>query len=250
MEGLKVSLFATCLVNVFYPNVGKSTYELLTDNGCEVDVPLAQTCCGQPAFNSGYKNETKEAAIHLIKTFNHAEYVVTPSGSCATMLHEYPHLFKDDLNMHEQAIALKNKTYELTDFLVNVLKVTDLGVEFPAKATYHSSCHMTRLLGVKDSPHELLSNVKGLEMIDLPGKETCCGFGGTFSVKMKEISKEMVSEKVQHVEETGANVLIGSDCGCLMNIGGRISHLNKDIKVMHISELLTHQKKGVGASGN
>lgn len=223
---------------MFYVNAGKASVELLERFGCEVDFPKTQTCCGQPAYNSGYHENTKAAAKNMINAFEHATYVVCPSGSCAFMLHEYVALFNDEAEWQEKAKRLKDKTYELTQFLTEVLLIEDTGSEFHAKATYHTSCHMTRLLKVREAPLKLLGNVKGLEMIDLPNRHDCCGFGGTFSIKMPKISEQMVDEKVMHVEETEAEVLIGADGGCLMNIGGRISRKNKPIKVMHIAEIL------------
>ncbi|KGA98033.1 Fe-S oxidoreductase [Alkalihalobacillus alcalophilus ATCC 27647 = CGMCC 1.3604] len=235
---MKVSLFVTCLSDIFYTEVGKDVVEVLERLGCEIDFPRQQTCCGQPAYNSGYHKETREVAKNMIKAFEHADYVVSPSGSCAAMLHEYPHLFKDDHEWKEKAEKLANKTFEFTQFIVDVLKVEDVGAKLPVKATYHTSCHMTRLLGVKDAPMTLLQNVDGLEFTSLPNKENCCGFGGTFSVKMVPISEQMVNEKVAHVESTKAEVLIGADCGCLMNIGGRIDRQGKPIKTMHIAQVL------------
>lgn len=243
VSGLKVSLFITCLADVFYPNVGKDVVEVLERQGCTVDFPASQTCCGQPAFNSGYHKETKEVAKKMIRAFEHSEYVVAPSGSCAAMLHEYPHLFKDDSGVWlKRAEELAAKTYEFTQFLVDVLGVEGVGAACEAKATFHSSCHMTRLLGVKNAPMKLLKQVEGLDYTELPGRETCCGFGGTFSVKMKPISEQMVDEKIAHIEETGSNVLIGADCGCLMNISGRLERLGKPVQVKHIAEILNQQK--------
>jgi len=238
MDEMKVTLFATCLVDMFKSDVGKATVELLERLGCEIDFPESQVCCGQPTYNSGYVEEAKPAMKQMIDTFQHAEYVVSPSGSCAYMFHEYQHIFKDDPVYGPKAQELAAKTYELTEFIVDVLKIEDVGATFPGKVTYHTSCHMTRLLGVREAPITLLKNVKGLEYIELPGKENCCGFGGTFSVKMGQISEQMVNEKVQHVEETGADYLIGADASCLMNIGGRITRQGKPIKVMHIAEVL------------
>jgi L-lactate dehydrogenase complex protein LldE len=235
---MRVTLFATCLVDMFQGNVGKATVEVLERLGCEIDFPESQICCGQPAYNSGYLEETKPAMKKMITAFENAEYVVSPSGSCAFMFKEYPHVFKGDPIWEPKAQALADKTYELTQFIVDVLKVKDVGARLEGKATYHTSCHMTRLLGVVDAPIELLKHVKGLEYTELPGKENCCGFGGTFSVKMGNISEQMVDEKVQHVEETGAEYLIGADAGCLINIGGRIGREGKPIKVMHIAEVL------------
>ncbi|MFC0212945.1 (Fe-S)-binding protein [Paenibacillus chartarius] len=235
---MRVSLFVTCLVDMFQTNVGKSTVELLERLGCEVEFPESQVCCGQPAYNSGYVKDTIDVAKNMIRTFEHAEYVVTPSGSCATMFVEYPHLFEGDPEWKKRAEALANKTYELTQFIVEVLKVTDVGAKLPGKATYHTSCHMTRLLGVKDAPFALLNQVKGLEVVPLPNAQNCCGFGGTFSVKMTPISEQMVDEKVECVMKTDADYLIGADCGCLLNIGGRSERLGKNVKVMHIAEVL------------
>lgn len=235
---MKVTLFATCLVDMFQSSVGKATVELLERLGCEIDFPESQVCCGQPSYNSGYVKESKEAFKRMIDTFSDAEYVVSPSGSCAYMFHEYPEIFKGDPVWEPKAKKLAEKTFELTQFIVDVLKVEDVGARFEGTVTYHTSCHMTRLLGVKKAPMTLLKHVKGLKFTELPGKEQCCGFGGTFSVKMAQISEQMVDEKVRHVEETGAEYLIGADAGCLMNIGGRIERKGKPIKVLHIAEVL------------
>lgn len=235
---MKVTLFATCLVDMFQGNVGKAVVEVLERLGCDIDFPEDQICCGQPAYNSGYVKESKNAMKKMITAFEHAEYVVSPSGSCAYMLKEYPAVFKGDPIWEPKAQTLAAKTYEFTEFIVNVLKIEDVGARLEGTATYHTSCHMTRLLGVTEAPLQLLKNVKGLHYVDLPGKDRCCGFGGTFSVKMGNISGEMVNEKVLNVEETGADILIGADAGCLLNIGGRIQRQGKPIKVMHIAEVL------------
>jgi L-lactate dehydrogenase complex protein LldE len=235
---VKVSLFVTCLVDMFYPNVGKATVELLNHLGCDVEFPEKQVCCGQPAYNSGYVREAKSAAKNMIQAFEHAEYIVTPSGSCATMFKEYPRLFQDDPKWKEGAEQLASKTYELTQFIVDVLRITDTGARLDGRATYHSSCHMTRLLGVKDAPFTLLSNVRGLQLEPLPQARNCCGFGGTFSVKMSPVSTEMVDEKVNNILQTKAGYLIGADCGCLMNIKGRLERLGHPVQVMHIAEVL------------
>ncbi|MDQ0272517.1 (Fe-S)-binding protein [Cytobacillus purgationiresistens] len=235
---MKVTLFATCLVDMFNSNAGKATVELLEKLGCEVDFPESQVCCGQPSYNSGYVKESKEAMKRMITTFSDSEYVICPSGSCAYMFHEYEHVFQGDAVWEPKAKALAERTYELTEFIVNVLGVEDVGARLEAKATFHTSCHMTRLLGVKEAPMKLLSHVKGLEFSELPNKSQCCGFGGTFSVKMGKISEQMVDEKVHHVNETESEILIGADAGCLMNIGGRIERVGAPVKVMHIAEVL------------
>lgn len=237
-DKMKVTLFATCLVDMFKGDVGRATVELLEHLGCEIEFPTTQVCCGQPSYNSGYVEQSKMTMQNMITAFENAEYIVTPSGSCAYMFKEYPHIFKGDLIWEERAINLANKTYELTEFIVNVLKVNDVGAKLHGKATYHTSCHMTRLLGVKTAPIQLLKHVEGLEYVELPGKERCCGFGGTFAVKMGNISGQMVDEKVNNIEEIDADILIGADAGCLINIGGRINRMGKPIRVMHIAEVL------------
>ncbi|UOQ44104.1 (Fe-S)-binding protein [Halobacillus salinarum] len=235
---MKVSIFITCVCDIISSDVGKNTVELLERFGCEVDFPELQTCCGQPAYNSGYEKKSKEAMIQMMKAFKDSEYVVAPSGSCVAMLHEYPHVFASEPEWKEAAEDLASKSYELTQFFVDVLEVVDVGSKFQGSATLHPSCHMTRLLGVRQAPQLMLEQVKGLELIELPLKEDCCGFGGTFAVKNAAISEEMVKEKACHVVETKADYLIGGDMGCLMNIGGRLSRDEQPVKVVHISEIL------------
>lgn len=239
---MKVSLFITCLVDMFYADAGKDMAEVLERQGCELSFPKGQVCCGQPAYNSGYVENSKSAMKNMIKTFEGAEYVVTPSGSCATMFKMYPEIFADDARWKDKAQELADKTYEFTEFLVDVLKVEDVGAKLTGKGTYHPSCHMTRLLGVKEPPKKLLAQVEGLEMIPLPNAHNCCGFGGTFSVKMGDISEQMVDEKVNSAMVTEADYLIGADCGCLMNIGGRAERTGKKIRVMHIAEVLNSRE--------
>jgi L-lactate dehydrogenase complex protein LldE len=246
---MKVSLFITCLADQLYPEVGESVVRILHRYGCEVDFPAAQTCCGQPAFNSGYQDEAREVARGLIRAFEHSEYVVSPSGSCTGMIHHYyPDLFKTEPEWQEKALALVSKTYEFSQFLVNVLGVKDTGAIFPHKVTYHPSCHAMRLLGVKTEPLELLSNVRGVEFVELPKKEDCCGFGGTFAVKMADMSEAMVCEKAAHVVSTGAEVLVGTDMGCLMNIGGRLNKEGQPVRVMHLAQVLEEGVKRDGSS--
>lgn len=235
---MKISLFATCLVDMFQSNVGKSTVELLERLGCTIDFPTGQTCCGQPAYNSGYVKASRNTIKNTIRVFEHAEYVVCPSGSCAYMLKEYQYLLKEEPAWQERAKNLAAKTYELTQFIVDVLKIEDVGAKLEGTATYHPSCHMTRLLQVQSPPLILLQNVKGLELIDMPLKENCCGFGGTFSVKMGKISEQMVDEKIASIESTGVHYLIGADSGCLMNIGGRMKRQQSLIETKHIAEIL------------
>ena len=236
---MRASLFITCITDSMFANVGISAVKVLEKLGIELDFPKRQTCCGQPAYNSGYHEETKSAAKHMIEVFKNSEYVIFLSGSCAGMVREtYIDLLKDDPEWQQKAIDLANRTYEFSEFLVKVLKVSDIGAELKAKATYHQSCHMTRQLKVIKEPLLLLNHVKGLEMIDLPLKEDCCGFGGTFSIKMPKISVAMVQEKTEHIEETDAEILIGSDMACLMNIKGRLSRNGQEIRTMHVAEVL------------
>ncbi|WP_181347102.1 (Fe-S)-binding protein [Thalassobacillus sp. CUG 92003] len=238
---MHVSLFITCVCDTFYPNVGKDTVEVLEDLGCEVDFPEQQTCCGQPAYNSGYVSDAKQGMKHMMDAFAQSNYVVGPSGSCVAMLREYAHIFKDDPEWKCKATELAEKTYELSEFIVDVLGVEDVAAVFPGTATYHSSCHMTRLLGIKEAPFTLLQHVKGLTMAPLPDAEDCCGFGGTFAVKNAAISEQMVQEKCAHVHETSADYLIGADMGCLMNIDGQLSRSDSPVEVLHIASVLNQR---------
>ncbi|RYL94781.1 (Fe-S)-binding protein [Sporolactobacillus sp. THM7-4] len=241
MNSLKVSLFTTCLGELFYVDVLKDVTEVLERLGCEIDVPEGQICCGQPAYNSGYASDAKKPAKQMIRAFENSKYIVCPSGSCATMFREYPKIFADDPEWKAKAERIAGRTYEFTQFIVNVLGVEDVGAEYHARATLHTSCHMTRLLGERQSHLKLLSHVKGLELVPLPNNYDCCGFGGTFSVKMAPISEQMVDEKIRHIEETQADVVIGADASCLMNIGGRMRRSGKKIKVLHIAQVLNSQ---------
>ncbi|MBC1921825.1 (Fe-S)-binding protein [Listeria grayi] len=235
---MKVSIFSTCLVDMMFPNVGIAMVECLERLGCETDFPESQVCCGQPTYNSGYMEDTRKTLINQLEAFKDSEYVVGPSGSCVGMMREYAEIFKDDPEYAEAAKKLSEKTYEFSQFIYRVLGKTNVGAKLAGKATYHRSCHMTRILGEREAPFELLKEVEGLEMIALPHVENCCGFGGTFSVKMPEISEQMVSEKVADIVETDAEILISADMGCLMNIGGKFNRLGKEIKIMHIAEVL------------
>ncbi|HTG68900.1 MAG TPA: (Fe-S)-binding protein [Candidatus Udaeobacter sp.] len=235
---MKVSLFITCLSDALYPRVGEAMVRLLAKYGVSLQFPTVQTCCGQPAFNSGYWKEARESAKTILDAFEDSDFVISPSGSCTGMIHHYPKLFEDDPVMLKRANRLQSKSYEFTQFLVQVLGVTDVGAAFPHKVTYHPSCHGSRILGVKDEPLALIQNVKGLELVPLPFAEECCGFGGTFAVKMADISGAMVTEKVDHVLETEAEVLVGLDMACLLNIAGNLRYRNEPVRVMHLAELL------------
>lgn len=235
---MKISLMVTCLSDALFPRVSEAMVRLFARYGVKLEFPDVQTCCGQPAYNSGYWDEARVSAKTLLDAFEDSDFVVSPSGSCAYMVHHYPDLFADDPVYLKKAEDLQKKTYEFTQFLVHVLGVTDLGAAFFGKVTYHPSCHGSRLLGVKNEPLKLLKQVRGLELVPLPLAEDCCGFGGTFAVKMADISGAMVTEKADHVLETEASVLVGLDMGCLMNIAGNLRHRGEKVRVMHIAELL------------
>ena len=235
---MKVSLFITCLSDALYPRVGEAMVRLLANYGVQLDFPTVQTCCGQPAFNSGYWEEARETAAIIIEAFEDCDFVISPSGSCTGMIHHYPKLFENYPIMLEKAVQLQAKSYEFSQFLVQVLGVTDVGATFPHKVTYHPSCHGSRLLGVKDEPIALMQNVRGMELVPLPFADDCCGFGGTFAVKMADISGAMVTEKTDHVLETEAEVLVGLDMACLMNIAGNLRYRDQPVRVMHLAELL------------
>jgi L-lactate dehydrogenase complex protein LldE len=247
---VRVSLFVTCLVDQLYPEVGLSTARLLRRLGCEVDAPRSQTCCGQPAFNSGYVGEAASVARSLVGSFERAEYVVSPSGSCCGMVrHFYPELFAKDPPARAAADAFVGKVFELSEFMVNVLKVVDVGAVFPHRVTYHPSCHGSRLLGVRDEPLTLLRSVRKIDFAPLPRAEDCCGFGGTFAVKMSDASGAMVDEKVDHVVETEAQYLVGTDMGCLMNIAGRMQMRGVRVKPIHLAQVLEQREDSPGVAG-
>jgi L-lactate dehydrogenase complex protein LldE len=236
---MKVSLFITCLVDQFFPEVGMSVVSVLRKLGVEVDFPSEQTCCGQPAFNSGFSSEARELAKRFIGIFENSEYVVAPSGSCTSMVKVfYPELFKDDPDWHKRAESLASRTYEFTEFLVNVLKVEDLGAAYQGKIALHQSCHLLRELNVRTEPECLLRSVKGIELVELERAEVCCGFGGLFSIKYPHISGSILQDKIDCVERSGADVVVASDAGCLMHIAGGLSRQSAAARTMHIAELL------------
>lgn len=235
---MKISLFVTCLSDVLFPQVAEAMARLLARHGVKLEFPEVQTCCGQPAYNSGYWEESRQSARTILDAFEDSDFVIAPSGSCTHMIHQYPGLFREDPVYWAKAKALHHKTYEFTQFMVQVLGVTDLGAQFPHKVTYHPSCHGSRLLGVKEEPMALLGSVRGLELVPLSYAEDCCGFGGTFAIKMADISGAMVTEKSDHVLETEAEVLVGLDMACLMNIAGNLRHRGEQVRVMHLAELL------------
>ena len=237
-----VGLFVTCLVDLFRPSVGFATVSLLEEAGFEVSVPNAQTCCGQPAYNSGDMPDTRAIAAQVIDAFEGFDYVVAPSGSCAAMIkHHYPSLFANDPAMIERADELAGRTYELISFLCDVAKVKNLDAHVDASVTYHDSCSGLRELGIKAQPRQLLASVKGVELTEMENSEICCGFGGTFCVKFGDISSEMVSKKITDIVASKADMVVAGDLGCLMNIAGKLKRDNIDIQVRHVAEVLAGQ---------
>ncbi len=236
---IRVGLFVTCLVDLFRPTVGFAAVKLLEDAGCTVEVPSAQTCCGQPAYNSGAKADAKDIARQVIAAFEGYDYVVAPSGSCAGMIREhYPELFADEPSMFQRVQHLAKRTYELVSFLTDVMGVERVAGQYQGKATYHDACSGLRELGVKEQPRRLLRGVEGLTLAELPGAEICCGFGGTFCIKYPEISDRMVTDKVADIAATGADTLLAGDMGCLLNMAGKLARLNKPVRVRHVAEVL------------
>ena len=235
----RVGLFVTCLVDLFRPSVGFATVKLLEEAGCLVEVPESQTCCGQPAFNSGDRKDTADIARAVIKTFTPYDYVVAPSGSCAGMIKaHYPELFAPGTPDRAAADALAEKTYEVVSFLVRVMKLEKVEARFDGTVTYHDSCSGLRELGVKAEPRKLLRTVEGLEIIELEDAEVCCGFGGTFCVKYPDISNVMVAKKTKKIAATKADLLLAGDMGCLMNMAGKLKREGSALKVRHVAEVL------------
>lgn len=236
---MKVSLFITCIVDQFFPQVGASMVQVLRRLGCEVDFPSEQTCCGQPAFNSGYQSEARDLAERFINIFDNSEYIVSPSGSCASMAKIfYPDLFKHDSANCERARSLASRTHEFTEFVVNVLGVEDVGARYQGKVALHQSCHLLRELNVRSEPLRLLKSVKGIELVELERADLCCGFGGLFSIKYPVISGGMLQEKIDTITRSRAELIVASDMGCLMHIDGGLSRQRLAVKTMHIAELL------------
>ncbi len=235
----RVGLFATCLVDLFRPSVGFSAAKLIEDAGCEVHVPMAQTCCGQPAYNSGDRKDTRALAIQVIELFEGYDYVVAPSGSCAAMLkHHYPEVFKGDVRWEERCRRFSDKVFELVSFLTDVMFVPKVDATFDGSVTYHDSCSGLRELGVEKQPRKLLATVEGLELKEMAGSDVCCGFGGTFCVKYSDISGTIVSKKTANITATGADMLLAGDMGCLMNMAGKLKREGSTVEVRHVAEVL------------
>ncbi|MEE9199138.1 MAG: (Fe-S)-binding protein [Dehalococcoidia bacterium] len=243
LREIRASIFITCLVDQIYPQVGEAMVTVLRQAGVALDFPAAQTCCGQPAFNSGFRRQARELAERFISIFDGDGYVVAPSGSCTSMVRVfYPELFKDDPQTLDKARALSSRLYEFSEFLVKVVGVEDVGASYHGAVTYHPSCHLLRELGVRSEPVELLKKVRGIELRELKDQEQCCGFGGTFSVKYPEISGAILQDKLDNIRESGALVLVSNDSGCLMHIAGGLTRQGLPVRAMHLAELLAQRE--------
>ena len=235
----RVGLFVTCLVDLYRPSVGFAAVKLLEQAGCRVEVPSAQTCCGQPAYNNGDDKHSRRLALQVLEAFEEFDYVVGPSGSCLGMIRcHYPELFAGDPAVLSRFEALSAKSYELIGFLVDVLGVDAVEAAYDGVVTYHDSCSSQRELGVKEQPRQLLAGVAGLSLSELEGSEVCCGFGGTFCVKYPEISGRMAADKVAAVVDTGADTLLAGDMGCLLNLAGKLRREGQTQRVYHVAEVL------------
>ena len=249
---MRVALFATCVNDALYPSTAIATVKLLERLGVQVDFPSAQTCCGQPQYNTGYRRATEPLVLRTARAFANHDYVVTPSGSCVAMVRDnYPrigakaHAEGRGHELSAAAAALAPRMYELTEFLVDVLAVTDVGAYFPHTVTYHPSCHGLRMLGLGDRPRRLLAEVKGMTLIELPAAEECCGFGGTFAVKNPDVSAAMAADKLRHAADTGADFLCGADNSCLLHLTGTLSRQGGPQRALHIAEILAHTQDDI-----
>ena len=237
---VKVQLFITCLGENFYSNVLKDMVKVLERLGVECEFPEGQTCCGQPFYNGGFQSQTVGLARNWLRVFGKTDgYIVAPSGSCAEFArHRYPEMFEPGTREHAMAVETATRTFEFTEFLTRVLHVTDVGARFPDKVTYHASCHTLRGIGLREEPKQLLRAVKDLELIALNEEETCCGFGGVFSVIYPEVSRAMMQAKVNHIEASGAEYVVVGEPGCLMNIAGGLAKVDARVKPLHLIQVL------------
>ena len=239
MSRPRVALFVTCLGDQFFPQVGESVVKVLRRLGVEVTFNPAQTCCGQPAFNTGYWDEARKVATGVLNLFDEADYVVCPSGSCTSMVRVfYPELFAADAERLRKCGHLRERLFEFSEFLVDVLKVQEVGASFPHRVTYHDSCHLLRELGVEEQPRKLLRKVRGIDFVEMEGYKVCCGFGGTFAVKFPEVSAAMGQDKLRFAAQTAAEYLVANDSGCLMHLAGMIHRQQLPLKTMHLAEVL------------
>jgi L-lactate dehydrogenase complex protein LldE len=237
--GKRVSLFVTCIVDQLFPKVGMAMAAVLERIGYEVDFPEDQTCCGQPAFNSGYRAEARAVARHFVKVFEGCEHIVVPSGSCTSMVtHHYPELFRKEPEMLGRVESLAGRMWEFSTFLTKVAGVEDVGARFEEVVTFHDSCHALRELGIREAPRRLLAQVRGLELREMLPAEECCGFGGTFAVKFDELSGAMARTKIEAIQRTGAHTVVSLDQSCLMQIQGALAREGSPVRTMHLAEVL------------
>ena len=235
----RVSLFVTCVVDQLFPNVGLAMTQVLRRINYNVDFPEAQTCCGQPAYNSGYRADARKVAIHFLNVFRDAEYIVVPSGSCTAMVsHHFEDLFRGEPAFLEATHALSPKVFEFSRFLTEIAGVEDVGARLDEVVTYHDSCHALRELNIGDAPRRLLRHVKGLELREMDAAEECCGFGGTFSVKFAEVSGGMARTKIDSILRTGARAVVSIDSSCLMQLQGALSRGGHPVRTLHLAEVL------------
>jgi L-lactate dehydrogenase complex protein LldE len=235
----KVALFVTCLVDLFRPSVGFAAVKLLEAAGCDVHIPENQTCCGQPAYNTGHSDEAREMALGVMDTFEAYDYTVIPSGSCAAMMkHHYPELFRADPRLADRAREFSEKVFELVSFLSDIRSIDTVPGSFNGSVTYHDSCSGLRKLGVKDQPRRLLRSIPGLNLIEMKQPEVCCGFGGSFSVKFPEISIRMAGDKARDIQDTGASLVLAGDMGCLLNISEALKKAGQNVQARHVAEIL------------
>jgi L-lactate dehydrogenase complex protein LldE len=237
---MKVDIFIPCFVDQLYPETAFNMVKVLEKAGCDVSYNKNQTCCGQPAFNAGFWEESKAVCSKFLKDFKEAEYIVAPSASCVGFVRNYYSKLFDNSSEHNNVIKIAEKTFEFSEFLVKVLGIEKFGAKLEAKATYHDSCAGLRECKIKEEPRRLLANVKGLEIVEMDDVETCCGFGGTFSVKFESISMAMADQKVSHALATGAKYLISTDLSCLMHLDGYIKHKGYDLQTLHIADVLAN----------
>jgi len=235
----RVSLFVTCIVDQVFPQVGIAMTQVLERLGFEVEFPRAQTCCGQPAFNSGYSDEARQVARHFLDVFGGAEYVIVPSGSCTAMIaHHYEELFRGDEKLLAQVHNITRRVWEFSRFVLQIAKVEDVGARFEGVVTYHDSCHALRELQIKEGPRRLLAKVRGLTLREMEAAEECCGFGGTFSIKFPEVSGAMARTKIDSIRKTEADTVVSVDSSCLMQLQGAIQRAGLPIRTLHLAEVL------------
>ncbi len=248
--GVPVALFATCVNDAMFPDTPRAVVAVLERLGCVVDFPMSQTCCGQMFTNTGYYEEALPSVRNYVETFEAYDYIVAPSGSCVGSVREQHVMLAGqagDEGLARRAAAVAHRTYDFPEFLVDVLRVTDVGAYFPHRVTYHPTCHSLRVTKAGDRPYRLLAAVRGLTLIELPAAAECCGFGGTFSMKNADVSTAMVSDKAGHIRETGAEYVVAGDNSCLMNIGGALGRQRSGVTPIHLAQILAHTEAGDSA---